>query len=225
MSKTLIGLIVIVVIGGGAWFAVNNLNQGAPVSSNGVDEVEESEPSSSEVTPTNLFQMAFNASCAYDLNISPAEGESRTVKAWMKDNKYRMEGSVQGQSGVYLLDNNNHTSYIYLPDQERAIKADYSQTSQMTPMSSKEGESVEEKFNIVGEETIAGKETVIVESNDGKTKMWMWVQNGLPLKTETTSSNGTTVVEVINVDCNKEIPDTKLSLPEGVEVMEMPMNF
>ncbi len=245
MSKAIVGVIAIAVAAGGAWVLLGD-NQPSDVSptdtgdtapaegvppANNEDAAAagEEQTDSQNATVAGLFRKVDNASCRYDMTVNPASGDSQTVTAWMKGDNVRIEGSLQGQSGVYLLNRGDRTARLYLPDRGQAMKINYEQVSQMTPTPSEESQSgesqdIESDYSITGSETIQGRNTVIVESNDGATKMWMWTQNGLPLKTENVTEGGTSVTEVTSIDCGS-IPDDKFSLPEGVEVMEMPTGF
>jgi len=77
-------------------------------------------------------------------------------------------------------------------------------------------------------------ETVSTEVLDGKTclvvkytiatkevKMWLWTKYGIPIKTETTTTKGTSVVELKNIEFSN-ISDSIFELPAGVQIMTIP---
>jgi len=52
--------------------------------------------------------------------------------------------------------------------------------------------------------------------------MWLWTRHGWPIRTETVTAKGTSVVELKNIDFGN-IPDSMFELPAGVQIMELPM--
>ncbi|MBT4511696.1 MAG: hypothetical protein HOC20_05750 [Chloroflexi bacterium] len=78
------------------------------------------------------------------------------------------------------------------------------------------------QLEVVGSDTIDGKKCIIAEYNvaGAKTKMWLWEDNGIPLKMETVAPQGIMVVEYKSVDFGCAA-DSMFELPQGVPIMDM----
>ena len=75
----------------------------------------------------------------------------------------------------------------------------------------------------LGTETLDGKKCLVIEytMETGKTKSWLWTKYGIPIKTEITTAEGTTVVETKNIEFGG-ISDSMFELPTGVQIMQIP---
>ena len=128
--------------------------------------------------------------------------------------------TLEGQTAITLLDMDANTMYIYYPGQNMAIEMTYEPTE--SPID--ESQSIT-NYNptIIGTETLDGKVCLVVEyTADGvTTKMWIWKENGFPIRIETTTGEGKTVIELKNIDFS-DIPDSEFELPQGVEIVEIP---
>jgi outer membrane lipoprotein-sorting protein len=61
---------------------------------------------------------------------------------------------------------------------------------------------------------------VVEYSYGGATvKSWIWKEHGFPIRTETTTSEGTVIVVFRDIDFG-DIPDSMFELPPGVQIME-----
>ena len=143
-----------------------------------------------------------------------------TTEMWIKNNKMLMEVIAEGQAIISLLDMDAQTIYIYYPDQNMATGMTYEPVESAMD----EVQSITD-YNptILDPETLDGKVCLVVEYTAGvtTTKMWIWKENGFPVRIEMTNSEGKTVIEYKNIEF-VDIPDSMFELPEGVEIMEIP---
>lgn len=162
-------------------------------------------------------------SVSYDMVMTGTGMPSSTTKIWLKNKaqKMRTETTVQGQTSIMLIDRVSEVAYTYMPEQNLAIKMDLS-TAPESPLESTEGVEGYDP-TVIGTETYDGKECLVVEytTEGAQTKMWLWKQYGFPVKTVTTTADGTITVEYKNIDFGP-IPDSVFELPAGVQIMNLP---
>lgn len=213
MNKVIIIIIILILIGIGAWFLF------------GGEKGEEGE----EMSLADIFAKAKEiASYKYDM-VTTAPGETaETLKMWWKGTKTRMEGTFDGKNMVYLLDLDEQLAYIYLPTENTAMQMNLSSAQEAVGESPTERSGTIMDYNPVtlGSETLDGKECLIIEytTETGQTKMWVWTKYGLPIKTESTTSEGTYLTELKNIEIGG-ISDSIFELPAGVQMMQIPMGF
>ena len=132
----------------------------------------------------------------------------------------RTETVVEGQTTIMLVDSDAQVTYMYFPDTNMAMKMSFEEPD--SPI--EDAESIPD-FNpvILGTETLDGKVCLVVEYTfEGITvKMWVWKDNGFPIRVEMTTPEGDMVMEYRNYDFG-DIPDSKFELPEGVQIQEIP---
>jgi len=161
----------------------------------------------------------------YDVVATAPEQAAVTTKMWFKGQKTRMEGTFEDKSMVYLIDMGEQLAYTYFPAENTAMKMSLGKAQESVGESPTEQSESVEKHNpvTVGTEVLDGKTCLVIEYTDetGKTKMWIWTMYGIPIRTETTTAKGTTVVEIKNIDFG-DIPDSVFELPAGVQIMEIP---
>ena len=51
--------------------------------------------------------------------------------------------------------------------------------------------------------------------------MWVWKDKMFPIRFETETSEGKTLIELSNIQLGAAIPDEAFQLPAGVQVMDM----
>jgi hypothetical protein len=150
-----------------------------------------------------------------DVVTTAADNSVTTSTMFVKNKKMRIESSVQGQNPVTLIDIDAKTMYIYTPAQNTSIKMDFNQAPQ-----SAIGSSISQ-YNpvIIGSETLDGKLCQIVQytANGVAIKEWIWDAKGLPVRLQTTISNGTSTTDYKNYDFS-DISDTMFVLPQGVTI-------
>jgi outer membrane lipoprotein-sorting protein len=139
-----------------------------------------------------------------------------TQKIWLKGDKIRVETTGRpGPDVVILADMEKKTGYEYLPDQNMAVKIDFSKVP--SPMT-RDVETIK-KYNpeITGNEVIDGKDCTVIKYTKEKAevKAWLWNDNGFPLKFEVETPQGLALFEIKNVEFG-DIPDSIFEVPEGV---------
>ena len=133
----------------------------------------------------------------------------------------KTESTVQGETTIQIIDWAAEEMYMYMPSQNMAYRMDFS-TAPESPLEGAEAMD-EYDYNIIGTETYDGKVCLVVEwVSEGITaKSWVWKDKGFPIRVETTSPQGETVIEYKNIDFSN-IPDSEFELPPGVQIIEMP---
>jgi len=121
---------------------------------------------------------------------------------------------------ISIVDLGAHVMYQYFPDQNLAYRMAYNQpeTTALT-----ETQSIPDyDYTELGTETMDGKVCLVVEYSYGgvTAKMWIWKQYGFPIRVETTTAEGTTVVEYRNIDFG-DIPDNMFQIPAGVQIVDI----
>ena len=148
--------------------------------------------------------------------------QTSVIRFWQNKEKIRMEMSTQGQEVVFLTD--QETSYMFFPIQNRATKIDLGQSQEVIDGSIIEQSLAILEYNpvVLGSEKVNNKDCLIVQYsiNDYQTKMWIWKEYGLPIKTEILTGQGLIKHQVKDIEF-VDIPDNVFQLPPGVEVMEM----
>ena len=160
------------------------------------------------------------SSVKYDQVIT-SKNTTVTQTVWIKKTKMRMEMSQQGQAFVVLLDTETRTMYNYLPAQKIAYKVSYQKSDSALDSAAS---IMDYNPRVVGVETVDGKLCAVVEYAPGggtTVKTWIWKENGFPVRMETTSNSGKSVIEYRNVDFSN-ISDSMFQLPAGITVMTMP---
>jgi len=215
LPALLLGILVLIGAGCGEKEAENGA-----LPSNGEEEVGVTE------SLTDVLDKAKGiSSFKYDI-VTTAPGQaSMTMKIWLKGQKTRMEGTFDGQSMVYLMDASKQLAYTYFPSENMAMEIDMSKAQQATGESPTEQSGSVMDYNPVtlGTETLDGKTCLVIEysTSTGEVKMWVWTRYGLPIRTETTTTEGTAVVELKNISIDN-ISDSMFELPAGVQIMEIP---
>ena len=167
-------------------------------------------------------------SLKYDM-VATAPGEAAvTIKMWRKGNKMRMEGTFEGKSMVYLVNVDEQLAYMYFPAENTAMKIGLGEAQEAAGESPTEQSESIVKYNPVtlGTETLDGKSCLVIEytTETDDVKMWVWTEYGLPIKTESTTAEGTSVVELKNIESG-DISDSIFELPAGVQLIEIPFGF
>ena len=157
-------------------------------------------------------------SVKYDMLITAPGAPTVTQTIWVKQNKMRTEMTEQEEPIIILVDFDAGTMYMYMPEQNMAMKVDFGQAAKSAV---EEAQSIP-NYNphIIGTETRDGKVCLVVEYTVEQVtvKMWIWKEHGFPIRIETTTTEGKTIIEFKNIEF-VDIPDSKFELPPGVQVM------
>jgi outer membrane lipoprotein-sorting protein len=170
-----------------------------------------------------MAKLQGTAEYSFDTKMT-VRGEALNGKNAIKGQKMRQEVSVQGQKALILADMSKKLAYIVMVDQKTALKMDLSQMEQQgqevnSPSDMVAGLPKDAKF--VGLDTVDGKPAAVFEAtvNKNTTKLWLWVEKGLPLKSESTTPEGKTTIEFLNYSFTS-LADSMFELPAGVQVVD-----
>lgn len=220
MKKIVIIVIIIVLVGIGAWVLFGGKKA--------VPSGEEAETPEGEASLTEILAKAKGITFKYDM-VTTAPGQTAvTTKMWWEGKKMRMEGTFEGKSMVYLVDVDKQLAYTYFPSENTAIKIGLAKAQETAGESPAEQSESVVKYNpvTVGTEILDGKNCLVIEytTETEKVKMWLWKEYGLPIRTESTTAKGTSIVELKNIGFG-DIPDSMFELPAGVQIIEMPFGL
>jgi outer membrane lipoprotein-sorting protein len=175
-----------------------------------------------------LERSAGISSVKYDIVITSPGKETQTIKVWVKGNKMRKEETTtQGETEIMLLDIDwdARTKYMYYPEQREYLAVSVPYAPAKSAMD--EAQSIPDYApTIIGHETLDGEACLVVKytvveytAEVVTSKMWIWEQYGFPLRIETTTAEGKTIVEYKNIEFG-DIPDSTFELPEGVGILD-----
>lgn len=161
-------------------------------------------------------------SVKYDMVMTAPGEPSVTSTVWVKGNNMRMEMTAEGKTMIIIVDLDEQVSYMYNPEENIAMKMEVGTDTQS---------AIEDVLSIqsrnptvVGTEIIDGKLCTVVEYTDltgeGEVKSCIWQKHGFPIRTEVTTTEGTSRTEWKNIDFGN-IPDDKFELPADVEIMDL----
>jgi hypothetical protein len=128
--------------------------------------------------------------------------------------------TAQGQNVVTLIDLDKQTMYMYMPAENSAIKMNFSNVPKAV---TEEAANITSKSPVVtGTETLDGKVCLVIPYTDSGTtvKSWIWKEKGLPVRSEVTTKDGTSVVEFKNFDFST-LDDSLFELPAGAKIMDI----
>ncbi len=133
--------------------------------------------------------------------------------------KYRSEMDANGHETVQIIDYAARTMYMYMPAENIAYKMNFSQA----PENPVEG-SEQITPTYLGTETIDGKlcDKWQYTISEGTTKVWVWKTESFPVRTESTTSSGTVIVEHKNIVFGT-LSNQLFQLPAGVQIIEFPL--
>jgi outer membrane lipoprotein-sorting protein len=165
------------------------------------------------------------SSYSCDIEVTMPQEEPFTAQTWWKGDKARWEGNFEDQEVVMLMDQGAQEVLMYIPAEGMAFRMDLASAEETvgeTPQAQIE-EMMEYQPEIIGTEVIDGKECLVATYSkaEEQVKIWVWVEHGLPIRTEITTAEGTTVMTLTNIQIGG-VPDSIFELPEDVEIMEMP---
>jgi hypothetical protein len=189
-----------------------------------------SPPTTTTTTPTSssdIFSPAQNiTTMKYTVVVSGIGSPTvASVPVYLKKDKVRMEMDEEGVSTIELDDLTTYTDYTYMPAQNTAYKTSNPGINVFDVATMLGGYVAGTNPQANGTETIDDIACQIYEFSDsdsGSTyKIWLWKDNGLPIKIVGTDSSGTHTIEYKNYDFS-DIPDSMFILPAGVTMVQAP---
>lgn len=226
MKKIVSLLLVLVVVLGCVGLAACGGGGGDAVPTNGGEEPTNGgeEPSNGNGGGDDLGDIMENYTgfdtVSYTMETSGPGTPTMEMQVWMEGNKVRVEMDEQGQHIIYIANYDAGEAYMYMPDQNMAMRIDIS----MAPKP--EYEDVQDiadyDYTIIGTETMDGKSCLVVEYSTAgaSVKSWIWKEHGFPIRMETTTPQGTMIAVFKNISFS-DIPDSLFEIDPGVTIMEM----
>lgn len=147
---------------------------------------------------------------------APGLPEDMTSEVWQKTGKTKTVTNVMGQTAVTYTDYDAQKMCTCFEATGTCMGMDFSQAPD-DPV--EQAELIEQyQPTIIGSETINGKECLVFQwSADGvDTKWWVDKKSGWPLRIESTSPEGTTVIEYTDIEF-VDIPDSEFVFPAECE--------
>jgi outer membrane lipoprotein-sorting protein len=158
-------------------------------------------------------------SVSYTMEITAPGTPTVAMKVWSEGNKVRSEMEQGEQRIVNITNYDTGKAYMYMPDMNMAYEIDLSQAPETDYGDVQDIPNYD--YTVIGTETMDGKSCLVVEYSAGgaTVKSWIWKEHGFPIRTEVTTSEGTTVTVFKDIDFG-DIADSMFELPAGVQIME-----
>jgi hypothetical protein len=162
-----------------------------------------------------LAQALTYQSVYYEIVTTTPGQPTITLMCWTKGAKNRMEEASTGI--VTYIDLTEQTMYIYEPTLNVLYMMQFDPSVVLVSPTS----ILENNPEIIGEETIDGKDCVIIQyTYEGAViTAWIWKDTGFPVKIETTA-DGVTMTTVFQNFSFADIDDSIFDMPD-VEIVDM----
>ena len=151
--------------------------------------------------------------------IQPIMEKVYSKNAWIENKmKFRYEIKLKESTNIYLLDYSTQTGYMWLKEQNTAYKINMSQSP------SNPTENVNQiKPSYLGTEIVEGKlcDAYQYSYQNVLAKIRVWKEKSFPVRMETTTSSGTTIIEYKNIVFGT-LSNDLFQLPAGVQIMQFP---
>lgn len=163
-------------------------------------------------------------SVTYDQKVT-ARGQVQTAKVMLKDERFRIDTTVEGTTSVAIR--NADGLYLYLPQERMAMQMPALDPAQQMVEQPENylGYLKERNARLIGTDIVNGQPCDVYEFTDpstgARTKAWVWQEKRFPVKIETDSPQGRMTVELTNIVLGAAIPDSMFELPPGVTMMPM----
>lgn len=163
---------------------------------------------------------------SFDCKTTMSDGSSLETRMWFEGQNMRMENSIPEAGGdvIYIANKADKAMYLYQPAAKMATKMPYNdQDGKFTGPQDKAEDVDTANAVYVGKEKLDGKTCLVYEmtAEGAKEKMWVWEENGLPLRIESESEGQKTILEYQNIKVG-DIDDKMFQLPPGTQIMDMP---
>ena len=161
------------------------------------------------------------ASLHYDTVITEPDSSQETVEVWLKGDKIRTETDDPGQTAPgMIVDFAAGVQYTFTTGMTAVYRMTY-EDEVITIITQTQSVAYYEP-SILDTETVDDKVCLVIEFDDGEVmvKMWLWKEHGLPVRTESTTDEGTTIYEFKNMDFS-DIPDDIFEIPPDIEIIDM----
>lgn len=159
----------------------------------------------------------------YDQTVQTG-GEVIQARAMVKDDRFRMESTVQGKRTVILR--RGAEAYSYLPEQGIAMRLPSLQPTQepLQDPGAYERYLLQRHAQRGRSETVNGYPTDVYTFEDpqigGYTTVWVWKGKRLPVRLRQRTPEGEALVEFSNIRLDADIPDEQFELPPNVQVID-----
>ena len=164
---------------------------------------------------------------SYDYSMSTAE-MTMDGKVWLQGKKMKTESTVAGQNTITFFDGDTNTVILYNPTENSAMKisADMEEQGTVSDTPLDYTEDIEDTSTVKELETVVydGVKCRVVEVADGDktvSKMWIREDYGIPMRIESTGSDGEKLVmEYKNMKIGTIGADV-FQIPAGIEITDM----
>jgi len=156
----------------------------------------------------------------YEMEVTVSGMPSVTTEVWIEQDKIRTEmtEATTGETVVMIADFGAGTMYLLYPDLATAMEIPFDPGAVESPIA--ESQSIPDyDYTILGTEVVGGEECMKVQysSPEGTVTMWIWVDNGFPIKTEVATPQGTFTSEFSNIEFG-DIDDSMFEVPPNYTV-------
>ena len=173
------------------------------------------------------FGLVAAEASAFSVSYDQKTTQGRNVmnaKVSLKDELFRMETTVQGQTAVIL--HNREGTFTVMPSEGMAMKTALHPGQGPVRGADNYAQYLKERqAEHIGAETVDGYACDIYRFTDpeagGTVTAWVWKEKMFPIRFEIEGTDGKILVELSNLQLGANIPDAAFQLPPGVQVMDM----
>lgn len=189
----------------------------------------QSQPEAKAPASSDLSSIMKSASqvkgMSYDVVMTMTGADNKSVvsngKMYVQDQKMRMELESMGMKMI-TLGKTAGEFFVYNPATNTAMKVTNPQQGSEAPNSWAKESGDTTGLTVVGEEKKDGYDCLVVtQADDQNTRMWIRKDIGMPVRVESKTAEGTTVIEYKNYNLGAQ-PDNLFELPAGTQITSMP---
>lgn len=153
--------------------------------------------------------------------ILTAEGLAFEAKVWVLGQKTKRETTTGGKTSVMIVDSGKKEYITYVPGEKIATRMPLGGGEQQKTPPEEVKDVPETTVERLKDETLGEKSCAVVEytQETGITTLWLWKDNGLPIKMEIMASGKKTVKEYKDIKIG-EVKESDFDLPAGVKIQE-----
>lgn len=146
-------------------------------------------------------------------------------KFYISGTKMRMESEMAGMMSIIITKAPGEV-YVYTPATKTAMKMTTPQKTPDLPNKWANSSGDTTGYKVIGEEQKDGYACIVITYTDpanaaNTSKMWLRKDIGLPVRVESTTADGTVVMEYKNYNLGAQA-DSLFELPDGTQIVTLP---
>ena len=167
--------------------------------------------------------LAFSVS--FDQIVSSEGTTITTFHIKIRDGKLRVESEFGGMPQVMIRNDSGQFSYMPTQNMATKIPAAMQQRTFADDLPDYAAFLKNQNAVLVGSEKLENQDTDIYEFKDPvnliPTKVWVWKEKQFPVKIEVKAPQGSTMIELKNIQFDPQLEESMFQLPPNVEIMDL----